>query len=101
MAFFNQIALHKADEPDIAELDDQIKESMTGFITAINRDLQERGIFAADLEAETITALVHHLLDHLIEETMLLDDADAEALVRPILELIVKGLAPREVTAPR
>ncbi len=99
MAFFNQIALHKADEPDIADLDALINESMESFITAINHELQEQGIFNPDVDADTITEVLHHLLDHLIEEAMPLDDAEAEALVSPILQLVVKGLAPREVRA--
>lgn len=99
MAFFNQIALHKADEPDIAELDDQINESMTGFVTTIIRELQSRRIFNPDVDAVAATELIHRLMDRLIEQTMPLDDAAAEARVSPILQLVVQGLAPREVPA--
>ena len=57
-------------------------------------ELDGRGVwYRSRLDAKAATSV---LMDRLIEQTMPLDDAAAEARVSPILQLVVQGLAPRE-----
>ncbi len=69
---------------------------MNQFISGVVRRLQERGIFHPDLDPAATAKVLHGVLDHVVEETLELDDDAALAAVAPVFEVLCLGLAPRE-----
>ncbi len=97
MVLFQQIMARKEMEPDLEQLDQEISETMDGFIEGVLKMLQERGIFNPELDARSATPLLHAVLDHLIADTVEMTPAAADEYVRPIVHVLTQGLAPRPV----
>ena len=95
MAFFQQITMRKETDPEFVELDADISASMNRFIAGQIRELQGRGVFDEAIDADGAALLMHGVLDHLISETLGMDPAQAEEHVRPMLDALTNGVAPR------
>ena len=95
MAFFQQITMRKETDPEFVELDADISASMNRFIAGQIRELQGRGVFDEAIDADGAALLMHGVLDHLISETLGMDPEQAEEHVRPMLDALTNGSAPR------
>lgn len=99
MAFFQQIALRKHDDPDLAQMDAEIHGSMNRFIAGVVRELQRRGVLNPDIDVNATATLIHGLIFNLIADTMGLPAAEAEAQAFPVLCVLSGGLTPRQTPA--
>jgi len=84
-------------EPDLQQLDTEISETLDSFIHKVVHLLQERGVFNPELNARTATPLLHAVLDHLIADTVGMDSDAADEYVRPTVQVLTQGLAPRTI----
>lgn len=100
MALFQQIALKKYDDPDLAQMDTEINESMHRFIAGVVGELQHRGVFNDDIDVGASAILLHGVILRLMDETAGMSPAEAEAHALPVLCVLSGGLTPRQTPAP-
>jgi hypothetical protein len=95
MQFFQQLAVRSGTEPDIAELDGQITESVNEFIAEIVRVLQNKRVFNPEVNPQAAAALIHGVNDHLVDQAHFLPPEQAESIARATFKVMAEGLKPR------
>ena len=100
MQFFQQLAVRSGTEPDIAELDRQITESVNELIAEIVRALQNKRVFNPELNPQAAAALFQGVMDHLIAQAHSLPPDQAESIARATFKVMAEGLKAREPAPP-
>ena len=100
MQFFQQLAVRSGTEPDIAELDRQITESVNRLIAEIVGALQSKRVFNPEVDPRAAAALLHGVMDHLVDNAYSLPPDQAESIARATFNVMAEGLKPREPAPP-
>ena len=95
MQFFQQLAVRSGTEPDIAELDRQITESVNEFIAEIVRALQNKRVFNPEVNPQAAAAMFQGVMDHLVARAHSLPPDQAESIARATFKVMAEGLKPR------
>ena len=89
---FRQAGHHQETEPDLAQLDAQINESMSAFLAAVVGSLQRREILNDALEPAAIMRLIHQLMDLVYAETAHMSEDDALDSALPTFSVLLEGI---------
>jgi AcrR family transcriptional regulator len=89
---FQQAGHHQETEPDLAQLDAQINESMSAFLAAVVGSLQRREILNDALEPAAIMRLIHQLMDLVYAETAHMSEDDALDSALPTFSVLLEGI---------
>ena len=100
MQFFQQLAVRSGTEPDIAELDQQITESVNEFIAEIVRALQNKRVFNPELNPQAAAAMFQGVMDHLVAQAHSLPPDQAEPIARATCKVMAEGLKARDPAPP-
>ncbi len=95
MHFFQQLAVRSGTEPDIAELVGQFTEFVNEFIAEIVRALQNKRVFNPEVNPQAAAALMHGVMDYLVEHAQSMPRDQAEAIARETFHIMAEGLKPR------
>ena len=90
---FQQVGHHQETEPDLAQFDAQINESMSAFLAAVVGSLQRRRILNDALEPAAIMRLIHQLMDLVYAETACMSEDDALDSALPTFSVLLEGIA--------
>ncbi len=96
MQFFQQLAVRRDADEDLARLDVEISSTFRQVMTAVIRALQNKGTLNRDIDAATAAALMHGVMDQLMELTLSMSDEEAERVARATFRVMGEGLRPRE-----
>ena len=91
---FQQVGHHRATEPDLAQLDAQINESMGAFLAAVVGSLQGRKILNDALDPAAIMCLIHQLMDLVYAGTPQLSEAEAQESALSTFSVLLEGIGP-------
>ncbi len=95
MTFFQQLEARSAQEQDLATLNAEISDTLNEFIAEIVRVLQSKRVFNPELNPQAAAALMHGVMDYLVDQTRSLPPDQAESIARASFNVMAEGRKPR------